>query len=81
MEEIGEAHSRRSEHRVREAADLEGVQILVVACPKDYVMFADALKTTGLEGRLAVKDLTELVAEAVGLTGKPANSAPAEKAA
>jgi Fe-S oxidoreductase/nitrate reductase gamma subunit len=81
MEEIGEAHSRPSENRVREAASLEGVQILVVACPKDYVMFADALKTTGLEGRLAVKDLTVLVAEAVGLTEQAAKSAPVEKAA
>ena len=67
MEEISEAHSRPSESRVREAANLNGVEYLVVACPKDYVMFADALKTTGLEGRLAVKDLTELVEEAVGL--------------
>jgi Fe-S oxidoreductase len=66
MEEIGEAHSRPSESRVREAANLDGVEILVVACPKDYVMFSDAVKTTGLEGRLAVKDLSELVAEAVG---------------
>ena len=66
MEEIGEVHSRPSENRVREAAAVEGVQFLVVACPKDYVMFTDALKTSGLEGRLAVKDLTELVAEATG---------------
>ena len=64
MQEIGEAQSRPSESRVREAAGLDGVQILVVACPKDYVMFADAIKTTGLEGRLAVKDVTELVEEA-----------------
>jgi len=68
MEEIGEAHSRPSESRVREAAALEGVQTLVVACPKDYVMFSDALKTTGLEGSLAVRDLSELVAEAVGVS-------------
>lgn len=67
MEEIGEVHSRPSESRVREAAALEGVKYLVVACPKDYVMFTDALKTTGLEGRLAIKDLTELVSEATGL--------------
>ncbi len=44
---------------------LTDVTMLVVACPKDYVMFTEALKTTGLEGRLQVKDLTELVAEAV----------------
>jgi len=78
MEEIGEAHSRPSENRVREAAALDGIQILAVACPKDYVMFADAVKTTGLEGKLAVKDLTELVAEAV-LVG--AAEVPQEKAA
>ncbi len=67
MEEIGEAQSRPSEYRVREAAAVAGVQALVVACPKDYVMFSDALKTTGLEGRLAIRDITELVAEAIGI--------------
>ncbi len=77
MEEIGKVESRPSEARVREAANLKGVQFLVVACPKDYVMFTDALKTTGLEGRLAVKDLTELVAEAVGVTA----AAPVPQAA
>jgi Fe-S oxidoreductase len=81
MEEIGQAHSRPSESRVREAAALEGVEALVVACPKDYVMFADALKTTGLEGRLAVRDLTELVAEAVGLAPEAAASAAASRRA
>ncbi len=44
-------------------------------------MFADALKTTGLEGHLVVKDLTELVAEAVGLTDQAAKSASEAKAA
>ena len=42
-------------------------------------MFADALKTTGLEGRLAVKDLAELVAEAVGLEPVAVGSAPAKQ--
>jgi Fe-S oxidoreductase len=81
MEEIGEVHARPSESRVREAAALPGVQTLVVACPKDYVMFADALKTTGLEGRLAIKDLSELVAEAVGLEPEVAASAPSQRRA
>ena len=76
MEEIGEAQSRPSEARVREAAALAGVETLVVACPKDYIMFADALKTTGLESRLVVKDLTELVAEAAGLESAVVSSAP-----
>ena len=65
MEEMGKAHSRPAENRVREAASLEGVRYLVVACPKDYVMFTDALKTTGLEGKLSIKDIAELVEEAV----------------
>lgn len=56
---------RPSEARVREAAGLMGVQVLVVACPKDVAMFQDALKTTGLEDRLLVKDLIELVHEAI----------------
>ena len=36
----------------------------VVACQKDIAMFRDAVKTTGYEGRIAVKDIAELVAEA-----------------
>ncbi len=67
MEEIGQAQSRPSETRVCEAASLNGVQYLVVSCPKDYVMFTDALKTTGLQGRLLVKDIAELVEEAVAV--------------
>ena len=67
MEEIGSAHSRPSEERVREAASLDGVQIMVVTCPKDYVMFTDALKTTNLEGKLLIKDIAELVEEAVAV--------------
>jgi Fe-S oxidoreductase/nitrate reductase gamma subunit len=65
MEEMGEVQSRPSENRVREAASLDEVQYLVVACPKDYVMFQDALKTTGLEGKLFIKDIAELAAEAI----------------
>jgi len=78
MEEIGEAKSRPSENRVKEAAALAGVEMLVVACPKDYVMFTDALKTTGLEGRLVVRDLTDLIVEAVG---KEEAAGPQAKAA
>jgi Fe-S oxidoreductase len=65
MEETAGIRERPAESRVREACDT-GAQTLVVACPKDYVMFLDAVKTTGLEGKLEVKDLAELVAAAVG---------------
>jgi len=60
-----EAEKRPAESRVEEAATLEGVGALVVACPKDYVMYSDALKTAGVEDRLVVRDLIELVHEAL----------------
>ncbi len=41
--------------------------LFVVACPKDVVMYTDAVKTTGNEGKIEVRDLIQLVAEAVGL--------------
>jgi Fe-S oxidoreductase len=56
---------RPSESRVREAAALPGVEAFVVACPKDLTMFKDAVKTTGNEQNLVVKDLIDLVAEAL----------------
>jgi len=56
---------RPSEMRIRDAAALKGVQNFVVACPKDVTMFRDAVKTTGNESRFQVKDLIELVHEAL----------------
>jgi Fe-S oxidoreductase len=50
---------------VREAAGLPGVGTLAIACPKDLVMFQDAVKTAGLEDKLAVRDIVELVEEAI----------------
>jgi len=44
---------------------LDGVQVFAVACPKDLTMYQDALKTAGPEGRMAVRDLIELVHEAL----------------
>lgn len=54
---------RPSESRVREAAAL-GVDTFVVSCPKDFTMYSDAAKTTGLEDRLAVLDVVHLLAQA-----------------
>ena len=62
----GTVKERPSESRVREAAALPGVQVFVVACPKDLTMYRDAVKTVGLEGKLVVKDLAELVEQALG---------------
>jgi Fe-S oxidoreductase len=55
---------RPAEARVREAAS-KGAEVLATACPKDLVMFQDAVKTTGLEKRLVVRDVVELVEQAV----------------
>ena len=65
MEDTEKVQERPAENRIREAVALEGVQTFVVACPKDIAMFRDAVKTTGNESKLAVKDLAELVAEAM----------------
>jgi len=58
---------RPAENRIKEALALPGVTSLVVACPKDLVMFQDAVKTVGAEGRLRIVDLGELVYEAIGV--------------
>ena len=58
-------HERPAESRVREAAQLSGVEALVVSCPKDLVMFLDATKTAGLENALAVRDVAEIVEKAL----------------
>jgi Fe-S oxidoreductase len=64
MEDTPGIKERPAEMRVREAANT-GVSTLVTACPKDLVMFQNALKPTGLEGKIAVKDVMEIVEEAI----------------
>ncbi|HLE55317.1 MAG TPA: (Fe-S)-binding protein [Thermoplasmata archaeon] len=65
MEEIPGETQRPADMRVKEAAALDGVTVLAVACPKDYVMFTDAVKAAGLEGSLQIRDIIELVEEAL----------------
>jgi len=58
---------RPSEIRIEEALNIGGgVDHFIVACPKDYAMFTDAVKTSGNEGKMQVKDIIELVDEAMG---------------
>lgn len=54
--------TKMSERRVRQAAEA-GAEVLAVACPWCLIQFEDAVKTTGLEGRLRVADITEIAAE------------------
>ena len=57
---------RTSEQRIEEALALGGIRYFVTTCPKDYTMYSDAVKTLGREGEIEVKDLVELVTEALG---------------
>jgi len=56
---------RLSERRVREAVET-GADVLAVCCPYEVSRFEDAVKSTGNEGKLVVKDIIELVSEAMG---------------
>jgi Fe-S oxidoreductase len=59
------AHVRLSEWRVSEAL-AAGAEILAVACPYESPRFEDAAKTVQGAGQLKVRDLAELLDEAMG---------------
>ena len=56
---------RPSEDRIHEALSIGDVDFFVVTCPKDVTMYEDAIKTTGNSDRIELRELTELVEEAV----------------
>ena len=59
---------RLSERRVREAVEtvaLDGTGVLSVACPYEPSRFEDAVKSTGNDGRLIVRDIVELIDQAM----------------
>jgi Fe-S oxidoreductase len=58
------AHTRLSEWRVREAV-AAGADILAVACPYEPPRFEDATKTIAGVADLVVKDIVELLADAM----------------
>jgi Fe-S oxidoreductase len=55
---------RLSERRVREAI-ATGANVLVVSCPYEISRFEDALKTLGHDKEMVVRDVVELLAEAL----------------
>jgi len=64
MDDSG-VEERPAENRIREAVALgDDVKFFVVSCPKDMVMYSDAVKTTGNEGRLEVVDIAQLIERA-----------------
>lgn len=56
---------RPSELRIDEALGVGGLDYFVVACPKDVSMYEDAIKTSGHEGKIELRELSELVWEAL----------------
>jgi len=56
---------RPSENRIKEALALGDVDQFIVACPKDVVMYNAAVQALGMEEQIVVRDLTELVTDAL----------------
>jgi len=62
MDLLGLSAESPNRIRVREAYET-GAEILAVACPSCMAMLDDAVKAEGLEGKITVKDVAELVNE------------------
>jgi Fe-S oxidoreductase len=58
-----ETGERPSEQRIREAQTLGPLDYFIVSCPKDLVMYSDAVKFVGAD--FAVADLTTLIERAL----------------
>jgi Fe-S oxidoreductase len=68
MKELkAEDSPRPSEMRIDEAVGLDGIDYFVVACPKDVTMYEDAIKTSGHQGEIELRELSELVYESLAL--------------
>ena len=61
LEQSGE---RSAEIRIKDAVEL-GAQILLTACPFCLVTLADAVKTSGNEENIQVKDIADLLSEVI----------------
>ena len=57
---------RLADRRVQQAT-ATGAETLAVACPFEPARFEDAVKITGYEGKMIVRDIIELLAESMGL--------------
>jgi Fe-S oxidoreductase len=71
MKELkSEEAQRPSESRIDEAVALEAIDYFVVACPKDVTMYEDAIKTSGHQGEIELREVSELVLESLAVDGK-----------
>jgi Fe-S oxidoreductase len=55
---------RLAEVRIREAVGT-GAEVLAVCCPFEVSLFEDAVKSTGNDGRIVVRDIIELLDESL----------------
>jgi Fe-S oxidoreductase len=68
---------RPSEQRIDEAMSIGSLDYFVVACPKDVTMYEDAIKTTGHQADIQLRELSELVLESL----EPDPAAPGQQSA
>jgi Fe-S oxidoreductase len=71
MPDSPEMTERPSESRIHEAVEVGELDYFVVSCPKDVTMYEDAIKTSGHEGALELRELTELVEAALAPAEEP----------
>ena len=62
--EVGTEGKRNGEIRIKEAIGL-GAKIIATACPFCLLTLEDATKTSGLSAEIIVRDIAELVVEAL----------------
>jgi Fe-S oxidoreductase len=62
-------NERMGVRRVQMAAE-SGANVIVTACPFCMVNLEDAIKVSGMENKMSVVDLTELVARQLGTAPK-----------
>ena len=62
--EGGTEGTRNGEIRIKEAVSL-GAKVMATSCPFCLLTFEDAVKISGLTDQIVVKDIAELVIEAI----------------
>lgn len=66
MDETG-IEDRPANQRIREALALPDIHFFTVACPKDVSMFSASVTAMGVEEKVRVVDIAEILAVAIGI--------------
>jgi len=72
MKDHADVTERPSVNRIKEALTLGAIDTFAVACPKDLTMYRDAVKSSGNEGKIVVRDIAELVSDALAAKAEEA---------